>query len=147
MTEHDCDNKDQQILQTLQKFQPAGPSMELRQRILNAAAHKKVHWIRYTAVAAAACVLIAVGGYFLLDRDANVETTAKPKEVQLTFAEIQRQISESARAARLLAATDILAKHSSSQQIVKDQYSYIIETYPKTTAGIEAKSRIQSYHQ
>ncbi|KKL08029.1 hypothetical protein LCGC14_2580020, partial [marine sediment metagenome] len=90
-----------------------------------------------------ASVLIAAGSYFLLDSDIDI----KPKEAQLSFAEIERQISQSARAARLLAAADMLAKHSSTEQIVIEQYRYITETYPQTAAAAKAKSRIQPRHQ
>ncbi len=149
MTEHD-----NEIEQILRAYRPVGPPMELKERILKLAEtkaisfsrpdkHKKAHWIRYAVVAAAASVLIVAGSYFLLDRDTDV----KPKEVQLSFAEIERQISQSARAARLLAAADMLAKHSSTEKIVREQYRYITKTYPQTTAAAEAKSRIQSRHQ
>ncbi len=154
MTEHDSNNEIEQILR---RYRPAGPPMELKERILKLVKtkaisfslpkkDKKSHWTRYAVIAAAASVLIAAGGYFLLDR-LDRDTDIKPKEAQLSFAEIERQISQSGRAARLLATADMLAKHSSTEQIVREQYRYITETYPQTTAGIEAKSRIQSRHQ
>ena len=151
MTEHDSNNEIEQILR---RYRPAGPPMELKERILKLVKTKAIslslpkkdkesHWIRYAVIAAAASVLIAAGSYFLLDSDIDI----KPKEAQLSFAEIERQISQSARAARLLAAADMLAKHSSTEQIVREQYRYITETYPQTTAAAEAKSRIRPRHQ
>ena len=131
-------NRDNEIEQILKKFRPAGPPDRLRDRVLTSAQPdktRKSHWFRYAAVAAAASVLIVAGSFFLanktidtgsdntLDQDLNAKTKTPTQPVQLSFAEIERKIARAGRAARLLAATDMLAKHSSYQQIVQDQYS------------------------
>jgi anti-sigma factor RsiW len=58
---------------------------------------RKIRWIRYTAIAAS----------ILLVATASVvwHTLSRPKERELTFAEIERRINESGSAAQLLAAT------------------------------------------
>jgi len=159
MTEN---NRDNEIEQLLQKFRPAGPPDSLRHRILSSAKAEgagKSHWLRYATIAAAAIVLIVAGSFFLanknldnaldkkLDQDLNAKSEITPQPAQLSFAEIERKIARAGRAARLLAATDLLARHSSDRQIVKDQYSYIAETYPQTAAATKAKLQIESYPQ
>jgi len=67
----------------------------------------------------------------------------RPTEEEPTFAEIERKITESCSAARLLAAVDLLAKYPDAETIVKKQYSYIVETYPETPAAAKAKLRIE----
>jgi anti-sigma factor RsiW len=95
----------------------------------------KFGWRRYAAIAAA---ILIVTGISMIWR-----TITRPKEPGPTFAEVERRISESASAARLLAAAELLAKYPDAQSIVKKQYSYIVETYPDTAAAAEAKLRIR----
>jgi len=59
------------------------------------------------------------------------------------LAEIEREITESGSAARLLAAADLLAKYPDAKTIVERQYRYIVETYPETPAAAKAKLRIE----
>ena len=96
---------------------------------------RQPRWRRYAAIAASV-LLVATGS--ILWRGLN-----RSAEPELTFAEIERNISESASAARLLAATDLLAKYPDAENIVKQQYSYIIDTYPETAAAAEAKLRTE----
>jgi hypothetical protein len=67
----------------------------------------------------------------------------KPVEKEISFAEIERRITQAGNAARLLAATELLAEYPDAQSIVKDQYRYIVETYPETSAANKAKLKIQ----
>jgi ERCC4-type nuclease len=94
---------------------------------------KRLSWRRYAAIAAS--ILIAAG--------ISVIWRTSPQEPALTFAEIEQRIEQSGRAARLLAAAELLAECPDAQSIVKQQYRYIVETYPQTAAAAQAKSRIQ----
>lgn len=96
---------------------------------------RKFHWPRYAAVAAGILLVVTISGVW--------RALVRPTEQEPTFAEIERRISESGSAAQLLAAVDLLAKYPDAETIVKKQYSYIVETYPETPAGAEAKLRIQ----
>ena len=132
----------------LKRYRPSGPSAELKERIFQqketkaadfslSDKNKKTHWIKYAAIAAS--ILIVAGSYLLWDR----ETDVMPSETQLSFAEIDRQISQSANAARLLAAVDMLAQYSNSEDIIKQQYCYIVDMYPQTPAAAKAKLQIK----
>lgn len=90
-------------------------------------------WLRYVAAA-----IIIISAIFI-----TTNMTEKPPENQPTFAEIEQKITEAGNAARLLAATDILAKYPDTKTVANRQYRYILETYPDTTAAIAAESRIQ----
>jgi predicted anti-sigma-YlaC factor YlaD len=96
---------------------------------------RKIRWPRYVAIAAS----------ILLVATATVvwHTLTKPKVSELTFAEIERKITESGNAARLLAAAELLSENHGAETIVKQQYRHIIKTYPETTAAAKAKMRIQ----
>jgi len=43
----------------------------------------------------------------------------------------------------LLVATELLAEYRDDEAIVKQQYRYIVETYPETAAAAKAKLKIQ----
>jgi anti-sigma factor RsiW len=96
---------------------------------------RRIHWRRYAAVAASILIVIAIS--------VTWRTTSKPAKPELTLAEIERRISESGRAARLLAAAELLAGHADAGHIVQEQYRYIAETYPQTRAAAEARLRIE----
>jgi predicted anti-sigma-YlaC factor YlaD len=96
---------------------------------------RKIRWLRYAAVAAS--ILFVVTTSFLW------RALVRPAKKELTFAEIERKITESASAARLLAAAELLAEYPDAKSIVKEQYRYIVETYPETDAAAEAKLKIQ----
>jgi len=96
---------------------------------------RKIRWPRYAAVAA--------GILLVLTTSLIWRARVKPAQKELIFADIERRINESASAARLLAAAELLADYSDNEAIVKDQYRYIVETYPETAAAAEAKSKIQ----
>jgi predicted anti-sigma-YlaC factor YlaD len=100
-----------------------------------AAKIRKIRWKRYLAMAAS----------ILLVATASVvwRTLVRPKDNEITFAEIERKITESGSAARLLAAAEMLGDNPEAETIVKQQYRHIVETYPDTAAAAKAKSRIK----
>jgi anti-sigma factor RsiW len=96
---------------------------------------RKIRWIRYAAIAAS-ILLVATASVIW-------HTLTRPKAPELTFAEIERKIAESGSSARLLAAAELLSENPNAETIVKQQYKYIVETYPETAAAAKAKLRIQ----
>lgn len=96
---------------------------------------RKFPWLRYAAIAAS---ILLVATTSIVWR-----ALMKPKGPEITFAEIERRITESASAARLLAATELLVEVPDAKPIVDQQYRYIAETYPETTAAHKAKSKIK----
>jgi anti-sigma factor RsiW len=97
----------------------------------------RFRWRRYAAIAAS--ILILTGA------SVTWRTMTKPKEGETNIAEIERSIEESASAARLLAAAELLAEYPDAQSIVKKQYRYIVDTYPQTPAAAKAKLRIEQF--
>ena len=104
-------------------------------RILIPGKIRNIPWTRYAAAAA--------GIILLLSASVVWQTLMKPADKEINFAEIERSITEAGTAARLLAATELLAEYPEAQSIVKKQYNYIIETYPETSAADKAKLKIQ----
>jgi anti-sigma factor RsiW len=98
-------------------------------------AARRFKWRRYAAVAASILLVTGISILWL--------TTTRPKQAQPTLAEIEQEIEDSGRAARLLAAAELLAEYPDAQSIAKQQYRYIVETYPQTPAATQAKPRIQ----
>ena len=96
---------------------------------------RKIRRPRYAAIAAS----------ILLAATASVvwHTFTRPKAGELTFAEIERKITESGSAARLLAAAEMLGDNPEAETIVKQEYRHIVETYPETAAAAKAKLRIK----
>lgn len=103
--------------------------------VTKVAAVRRFKWGRYAAIAAS--ILIAAGIFRAW------HSTTSHEEPTLTFAEVEQRIEQSGRAARLLAAAELLAECPDAQSIVEKQYRYIVETYPQTPAAAKAKSRIQ----
>ena len=95
---------------------------------------RKIPWLRYTAVAAGILLVVTTSIVW--------RTLMKPAEKEISFAEIERRITESGTAARLLAATELLAEYTDDEAFVKQQYRHIIEVYPSTAAADKARSRI-----
>ncbi len=100
-----------------------------------AAKTRKIHRPRYVAIAASILVVATASVVW--------HTLVRPKEAELTFAEIERKITESGSAARLLAAAELLSENPDVEAIVKQQYRYIVETYPETAAAAKARLRIK----
>ncbi len=96
---------------------------------------RKIRWPRYAAIAASILVVATASVVW--------HTFTRPKVKELTFTEIERKITESGSAARLLAATELLSENPNAQTIVKQQYRHIIQTYPETAAATKAKLRIK----
>jgi hypothetical protein len=95
----------------------------------------KIHWSRYTTIAAGILLVVAVSVVW--------HTRTRPKANELTFAEVERKINESGSAAELLAATELLAGQPDEQAFVQQQYRYIVERYPQTTSAVKAKAKMQ----
>jgi hypothetical protein len=100
-----------------------------------AAKTRKIHWTRCTAIAASILIAATASVVCL--------TLTRPREHKLTFTEIERKITESGSAAQLLAAAELLSNNPDAENIVKQQYQYIVETYPQTSSAIKAKSKMQ----
>ncbi len=96
---------------------------------------RKIRWPRYAAVAAGILLVVTTSIVW--------RTLMRPAKKELSFAEIERKITEAGNAARLLAAAELLAEYPDAEAIVKQQYRYIVETYPETTAAAEVKLKIQ----
>jgi anti-sigma factor RsiW len=96
---------------------------------------RKFLWLRYAAVAAGILLVVTISGVW--------RALVRPTEQEPTFAEIERRISDSASATRLLAAAELLAKYPDTEAIAKRQYQYVARKYPGTPAAAEAKLRIE----
>jgi predicted anti-sigma-YlaC factor YlaD len=96
---------------------------------------RKIHWLRYAAVAASILLVVTTSIVW--------RVRVKPTRKEVSFADIERRITESASAARLLAAAELLAQYSDNEAIVKEQYRYIVDTYPQTSEAEKAKLKIQ----
>lgn len=103
--------------------------------VLSPGKTRKIRWSQYAAIAAGILLVVTTS---IVWRE-----LVRPAKKELTFAEIERRINESGNAARLLAATELLAEYPNAETIVRQQYRYIVETYPETAAAAEAKSKIQ----
>jgi anti-sigma factor RsiW len=89
-------------------------------------------------LAVAAVVSVAVGGALFLN------TFRKWPPATVTYAQIEQQVTRAAAAARLLAATQILAKCEGTQSIVEQQARYILSHYGDTAAASELKATMSS---
>ncbi len=96
---------------------------------------RKIRWPRYAAIAAGILLVVTTSIVW--------RASVKPAKKEISFAEIERKITESGSAARLLAAAELLAEYPDAETIVKQQYRYIVETYPETTAAAKARLKIQ----
>ena len=96
---------------------------------------RRIHWTRYAAIAAS--ILLLVTTYVVW------QTLTRPTEAEPTFAEIEREIIDEGTAARLLAATDLLASKTHTRGMINSQYEYIVVHYPNTKAAARAKIRTQ----
>lgn len=97
--------------------------------------NRKLPWLRYAAIAASILLIVTTSVVW--------HTFVRPKRSELTFAEIERKITESGSAARLLAAAELLSEYPEAETIVKQQYQHIVKTYPETSAATKAKLRIK----
>ena len=95
----------------------------------------KTNWPKYSTIAASILIVATASVVW--------RVLLRPEQPELTIAQIERSITESASAARLLAATELLADCPDTQMILRREYRYIVETYPETNAACEAKLRMQ----
>ena len=91
---------------------------------------------RYAAIAAS--ILLVIGGTLLWSVRSR-RASAPP-----TLAEMERQISESATAARLLAATEVMKDQARELDVSEAQYRHILEYYPNTDAAAQVRLKLKS---
>jgi anti-sigma factor RsiW len=94
------------------------------------------HRLRWVAVAAA--ILVTAGGTLLLSM------FHKSSSSTATYAQIEEQATRASAAARLLAATQVLAKCQGTESIVEQQARYILSHYGDTPAASELKTTLPS---
>jgi len=87
---------------------------------------RKRTWRRYVAAAS----IVVIGSFCLIQFRKEPPTAPVP-----TFEEIERKISEAGSAARLLATAEVLAEREDFEYLVQEQYRYLIESYPESSAG------------
>ncbi len=106
---------------------------------------------RFNRLAAAASVLLAFGlfaaVYFGNEPAERITsgrgTNIKPHPTaEMTLAEIKRDIAECGQAAKLLAAANMLSKNENLKEIALQQYKYIVDMYPHTSAATAAKLKM-----
>lgn len=90
-----------------------------------ASAHRRV--VRLLPWAAVAAAILIVAGVLI------VNSLRRPAE--LDYARIDRQVANVATAARLLAATQILAQCEGTESLVQEQCRYILDHYADTPAA------------
>lgn len=96
---------------------------------------RRSRWPRYAAVAAGILLVVTTSVVW--------RAWVRPARKEISFADIERRITESGNAARLLAATELLAEYPDAEAIVKEQLRYIVETYPETASAAEAKLKMR----
>jgi len=104
------------------------------------AGHRRsgVRWWRLDIVAAAACLVLGIGGAVLW-------SVFRPQsQAPLTVADVEDRMARSAAAARLLAAADLLGTQAGDRALVESQYRYILRRYPDTDAAAEVRLKLQS---
>ena len=90
-------------------------------------AHRYVTgWWRYAAVAAVFLIIASVPIFTSIRRPVGPDTA---------YARIEQHVTSVATAARLLAATQILAQCEGTESIVEEQYRYILDHYADTPAA------------
>jgi len=92
-------------------------------------------WFRY---AAAAVFLVATGAVLF------VNSHRSEKEPVLTFEQVQQQVERTATAARLLAATNLIAQCEGTETIVAKQYRHILTHYGDTPAAATLRAKEQT---
>lgn len=87
----------------------------------------------YVGLAAGVMVLIAIGfaGY--------AQKSARAVDLD----QVQRQMAEAGRAARLLAVADLLRDRCGYDDLVERKYQYIVQTFPASDFAEEARSRLK----
>jgi hypothetical protein len=101
------------------------------------ATSKRKTWARYGLIAAS----IAVTSITLVCWQTVHRIYSNSKtNTDISMSKITQQIEEAGRAAKLLAAADLLRTSPTAHKIAENQYRYIVEQYPKTKAATQAKT-------
>ena len=95
---------------------------------------RSITWRKYAAIAASIAILAATALIW--------KSQLPPKQPEPTLAQIEQEMFDSSTAAKILAIADMLAKQKSAQDFVKQQYSFVIRTYPNTPAAEKAKLKL-----
>jgi anti-sigma factor RsiW len=92
-------------------------------------------WLWPRVTVAAAAIVMAAGGIFLAIHRPG------PTPVPMTVEQIERGAERAASAARLLAATELLAQCRDTQALVEAQYRYILTEYADTPVATNLRRR------
>jgi anti-sigma factor RsiW len=90
-------------------------------------------------IPAAAVILLGIGLFWVLHEQAPSSEQMQP---DLVLKQIERDINQATMAAKLLAATELMAKYPDDQENLQCQYRHIIEGYPHTPAAQKAKLKL-----
>ncbi len=90
---------------------------------------------RIRVYAAAASILIAAS--VVLFAVAN----RRPRPSPIRIEDVERQVAKAGAAAKLLAATQILAQCEGTESIVQEQYRYIVAEYAGTPAAESIRAK------
>ena len=96
---------------------------------------------RVIAVAASILLFFSVGIIWQLLSEPSEPKLIIDEEAKVV--ELKLKIADSSGAAQLLAAAELLSKYPEAENLVKERYRHIVETYPETAAAAEAKLKIQ----
>jgi len=91
--------------------------------------------LRYVGIAAAVLIVVTVGLWSVKGR---------PNK-SMSLVQIQLKMEEAARAARLLAAADLLAGRPDYADIVQQKYQYIVKVFPSTASAQAAQTRLETF--
>ncbi len=94
-------------------------------------------------VAASILLILGAGAMWLLLSESSEPTRSVSEETKI--AELRLKIADSADAARLLAAAELLNKYPEAKDSVERRYRYIVETFPETAAAAKAKLKTQQF--
>ena len=89
---------------------------------------------------AAACILLGISLFWA----SHHQSTSSRAVLSIpSLEQIERDIAQATMAAKLLAATDLIAKYPDTKTLVQSQYRHIVEGYPQTQAAQNAKLLIE----
>lgn len=97
------------------------------------AAVPKFHRIRVYAVAASVLIAASVVLVTVANRP--------PRPSPIRIEDVERQVAKAGAAAKLLAATQILAQCEGTESIVQEQYRYIVAEYAGTPAAESVRAK------
>jgi predicted anti-sigma-YlaC factor YlaD len=70
-------------------------------------------------------------------------TLQNDKESPADITQLEQALDQTARAAKLLTAADLLAKYTDQQDLAQDRYRYIVQAFPTTPYASIAQSKLQ----